>query len=379
MGFANPVSTVEATISGPVALAAGTAVGITGTPSVNATGSTIDLVAGAKVGLVAGTEVTLPNGQEVALAAGTQVALAAGTAVGVSGGQLSDIGGTPNQPVSDQLTSADLGTGIDGAVTLSASATLVRDMDYASLTVPAGVTLHTGGYVIRATGTVTINGTLDNSGSSATQPGGEPNNVLAGLGAPAGTLYGGANGVAIPLASYEVLFAVAGAPAPPADVQGGDGGATHVRDSGTGTAGEPGGSISISGASWLSAVGLRSARLGGGASGSAAQGPQSLNFCHVASGGAAGCVVVICNALGGGGVITATAGQSLFSEGTPGFEFAVGGSGGGVIAVACRNANSWTGNLNASGAPGIIQDPGGYSPTAQPGGPGRTGLLVVAS
>lgn len=83
------------------------------------------------------------------------------------------------------------GIGLDGAVN-ETTRTLTRDMFYTTLTVPTGVTLDTGGYVIHATTSITLEGTAkirNNGGDSA-------GGTLAGAGAAAGSIAGGTNGAA---------------------------------------------------------------------------------------------------------------------------------------------------------------------------------------
>lgn len=76
------------------------------------------------------------------------------------------------------------GNGDDGATTTSATTTLDRDYYYTDLTVNSGVTLYTGGYRIFVTGTLTNNGTIDNSG-------GDGGNGSGTTGGAAGIVSGG--------------------------------------------------------------------------------------------------------------------------------------------------------------------------------------------
>jgi len=82
------------------------------------------------------------------------------------------------------------GTGIDGNVTLgSGQTTLTKDMYYNNLTLQNGATLATGGYRIFVKNTLDLQGNsviLNNGSNGVAQTG--------GLGAPSGTLGGGANG-----------------------------------------------------------------------------------------------------------------------------------------------------------------------------------------
>lgn len=276
-----------------------------------------------------------------------------GTVVG--GGQLATAGGTPVQPVTDQLTSGDLGTGADGAVVLSANTTLVRDMQYSSLTVDVAVVLSTAGYVIRCQNTLTNDGIIANDGGDATA-------TTPGAGAPTGSLLGGAAGALYH--SGSTAGHVAGNNAIAADVQGGAGGSCVSADGGTGP--YPGGSVTTSGALGLSMAGLRSLKYSGGASGAASAGAPS----YAVSGGAGGVVIAFCGSTAGGGTWQADAGLSSGSGGSGGWSS--GGSGGGVVYIATRQrGDTWT--LSAAGGAGAGSAAGNAGAT---GYPGRTGILV---
>lgn len=262
-----------------------------------------------------------------------------GTVVG--GGQLATAGGTPVQPVTDQLTSGDLGTGADGTVILVADTTLVRDMQYAALTVGFGTTLHTASYVIRCQGLLTNDGTIANNGGDATAP------ATPGSAAPTGTLLGSGAGVSCGGNGASV----SGLAPPAADVQGGGGG------------GASGGTTKSSGAIGLSMPGLRSLLFAGGASGGV---QSSYVNGGAASGGGGGVVIVFTDTTAGVGAITADAGASVVAS-TGGY---ASGSGGGIVYIACRKrGDQWS--ISAAGSAGVATGTG-----APPGFPGRTGVLV---
>ena len=324
-----------------------------------AVSGSVDIGSGT-VNIGSGT-VDLAPGTTVQLAAGSTVNIAAGAIVNLGGGQLTNGAGTPVQPVVDQLTSGDLGTGQDGSVTLTVNTTLARDMQYSSLTVNAGVTLTTASYVIRCTGTLTNNGTVANNGGNATTS-------AVGLGAPTGSLLGGADGVTVPGGTQNTA---AGNNAPSADVQGGYGGST------TNTQNPPkvtaGGSVVASGALGLSMSGLRSLRYAGGGSG-AVDMYAVANFIGY-SGGAAGVIIAICDATAGTGTWKAIGGNPNINANPSGYSYAVGGSGGGTVYIATRTRNdSWTFQVQGSNALHYTGTDGAY--TAQNGGPGRSGILV---
>lgn len=95
-------------------------------------------------------------------------------------------GGTSSPPTPGSGPNAVFfGSGSDGAVTISATTTLSRAMFYSSLTVDSGKTLHTGGFFIFCTGTVTNNGTI--TGGSTIAPANGGNAAGTSLGAGGGT------------------------------------------------------------------------------------------------------------------------------------------------------------------------------------------------
>lgn len=315
-----------------------------------AVSGSVDIGSGT-VNIGSGT-VDLAPGTTVQLASGSTVNIAAGATVNIGGGQLTNGTGTPVQPVADQLTSGDLGTGADGAVTVIAATTLARDMQYSSLTVNAGVTLCTGGYVIRCQNTLTNNGLIHNNGTDGSS-------TAAGVGGLQGSLYGGANG-----AFYNGSSAgnTSGINAPAADVQGGSSGAVA---SYFGSTKPTTGTTTPSGAIGLSLPGLRSLTFAGGASGYATTNGGGW----AASGGAGGVVIAYCGSTAGTGTWQANAGLSkTFTTGS----YLADGSGGGICFIACRSrGDTWT--LSATGA---APAGGSGTNTANAGFPGRSGILV---
>lgn len=285
-----------------------------------------------------------------------------GTVVG--GGQLATAGGTPVQPVTDQLTSGDLGTGADGAVTLSANATLVRDMQYSSLTVNVAVVLNTAGYVIRCQGVLTNNGIIANDGGNGQAV--SLGTGTPGAGAPNGTLFGGGGGGyggSVPVVSN-------GASPPAADVEGGPGGNATVTQTGLG------GTVTISGAIGLSMPGLRSLRYSGGGGGGIDSHGSGTGAS--AGGGGGGVVIIFTGSTAGNGDVHANGGAGAAwtqaPSGSNPSEAGAGG-GGGICYIACRaRGDAWT--VTASGGAGAVSTGNIGTGTAQNGWPGRAGVLV---
>lgn len=95
-----------------------------------------------------------------------------------------------NAPLSaSSITSSIYGNGADGNVTINSNTTLTSDMNYNNLTINPTFTLTTAGYRVFVAGTLTNNGTIDNSGANAVTNTG-------GAGGLAGTMLGGSAGAA---------------------------------------------------------------------------------------------------------------------------------------------------------------------------------------
>lgn len=148
------IGTVD--VNGPVALASGTSVAISGTPTVDATGST--------VGLASGTTVDA-SGSTVSLASGTTVDLASGTSVEISSGTVTLAAGT-----------ADIGTvAVSGPVALASNTAVsingTATVDATGSTVGLAAGTESIGTVGLASGTTvnvgTISGTVELAAGTA--------------------------------------------------------------------------------------------------------------------------------------------------------------------------------------------------------------------
>lgn len=210
------------------------------------------------------------------------------------------------------IPASTFGTGSDGAVTIGANTTLTRDYNYTSLTVDSGVTLSTGGYIIRCTGTVTNNGTIDNSASGQT-PG------------AAGSIAGGASGVTVSGGSSVGLSPTS------ATVEGGDGGSLS---------GYAGGVTVAPLTSSLPLV--QGVSMSGGASGAATAVSPDSAF----SGGGGGVVYLAAATVAGTGTFSAKGGDATSESSS-----SAGGGGAGVIAIL-THTNDFTGTYDVSGGAG---------------------------
>ena len=294
-------------------------------------------------GLIAGTLYTLSLIGEISTqsaappvspaAVTTSTSITSGTvnitgSVDVTGGTL----GVTNSSYASSLAvnghpgPIDFGSGGDGDVTISADTTLARDMNYNSLTIDSGVTLTTAGWIVRVKGTLTNNGTIDNSASEATPGAG----ASLGAGAP-GVSSSDSNGLPPPNANY----------------QGGAGGSN------------PGSSLT-GGAVVLSPLSLQGIftldfTMSGGASGSQYNGLKS--------GAGGGAIYVAATEISGSGTFSAIGGDAV----TNGAEAA--GGGGGAIILVC-NTYTFTGAINVAGGTGD-------GTTASVGKTGRIAILEM--
>jgi hypothetical protein len=278
----------------------------------------------------------------------------------VGGSQLSNAGGLILQPTADQLTSGDLGTGADGAVTISADTTLTTDKNYTNLTINNGVTLHTAGFLVRWNGTFTHNGTLDDSGANGTAATSTTNGV-GGAGGAGGTLGAGGDG-----ANGTQGTANAGKAPAAGSIEGGAGGAG-------GNSGGAGGATTLNSALGLSVQGLRSFSYAGGGGGGGGK-YVGAGAAIGGGGGGGGAVLAIGNILTGNGAITANGGNAGANFANGSACGGSGGGGGGIAYVACR-ISTFTGSLSASGGSGAAGSNGG--PAGQNGSHGSAGLLVT--
>ena len=251
-----------------------------------------------------------------------------------------------------------------------------------NLTIDVGVTLVTNGFIIMCTGTLTNNGTIDNSGGNG-GPGGVP--TAAGIGALWTILGGGSSGgtgghfdpqqqgvsfTAVGVNNNVALGGRGGAGGNPSNTAGATNNpiglstytwsADHLdlstwlmsgRVSNTGLA-----NIGDTGTSSLIFFG---GGTGGGGGASPGGGPV---FDGGGGGGGAGVILISTNILAGNGTIRAKGGDGANTTGWAGG----GGGGGGVIIIIYNDKTSWGGFVDpAPGNPGV----GPHGP-GQPGMPG---------
>lgn len=296
-------------------------------------------IGGAITNLTLGPDSTVKITGPVSLAVGSSVKLTGPITISsgkvtVSGGQLTRTGYSL-QYTATTLTTADLGNGTTGTVTITADATRTSDMNAKNLTVKATVTLHTGGYRILVQETAQITGTVANVGTNA-------NGTTIGAGAPSGTLLGGGTGGATSTKGGT-------APRTTNALAGGHGG--------KGTGGQTGGnpSSTIRPPASISISYLRSHVIGGGGGGGGTAAATTA-----AGGGGGGGLWLAANTLAGTGTIRATGGAGGKASPTR----LAGGGGGGAAIVACRKV-SFSGSVKAAG--GSLR-----------GQPGTAALLVFS-
>lgn len=269
------------------------------------------------------------------------------------------------------------GDGSDGTVTISSNTTLTRDMQYANLTVNAGVTLSTGGYKIFVSGTLTNNGTIANVGGNAS-------GATKGNGAPQGSLSGGpAGGNGGVTTGSSGSTGSAGGWQSSNTGQGGGSGA-----SGAGGSGGSGGSPSAISSSRLPVAtaltgyyfGVVAGLSGNGVmltpgSGSGGGGGGDGTNSGGGGGGGGGCVLVCCKTLTGSGTFSANGGNGATpSTGNCGG----GGAGtGGWVVVCCQATSSWTGTLTAASGTAGSGVGTGTAGTANATRTGLTTTLVI--
>ena len=260
------------------------------------------------------------------------------------------------------FTLPHFGDGTDGYVTISANTNLSRDMNYAGLSINAGYTLSTKGFIIRVAGTLYIasgayidctgtnggNGSGASGGSAgqppylytvglnfgASSPGGAGGN---GGGSGSSTAAGGAHGTAGFDRTYLPYFVLGST--------GGGGGGGYGSAP---TAG--GGSASVFAAAALggdggAGAGTGSANLGGGDGGGG--GGVIINFAYVLNN------LGTIQASGGAGGNGQTASLATSGNG--------GGGGGGVVAIFYRSLTAIGTVVVTGGSPGSGGNGGGSS------------------
>lgn len=309
---------------------------------------------------------TYPN-PTVAKLQNTSVSAAAPT-----NGQVLTFNGSSWAPTtSGSAARAYFGSGVDGNAVFDGVSTVLglapaigsrylmnRNIVCTNLTVDPLVTLVTNGFVIMCTGTLTVNGTIDNSGSDAI-------GTTEGFAAPWSFMGGGSDGgsgLYVSASQNGVSFTSAGT-------------TSNIGLGGVGgTGGTPahiGGSLNNSDPTafdinrltlshWLSSNFINSTdavsspviiSFGGGTGGGGGASPGGGPPIDGGGGGGGGGIVLVCaNVLAGSGVIQANGGAGANS---PGGWAGGGGGGGGCVVIIYNTKPSWLGIAAAvGGAPG---------------------------
>lgn len=331
---------------------------------------------------------TYPN-PTVAKLQGTAV-----SAVAPTSSQILSFNGSVWAPTTNAaITKAYFGTGVDGAAHFDGVATvlgltpqpgavyqMISNIFCTNLTVDVGITLVTNGFLIMCTGTLTNNGTINNSGADAA-------GTNAGIGAPWTWLGGGSDGgsgLHFSVQQQGINFAAVGTNNNVAlGGRGGTGG--NLSNVGGLLNNPPGGSsitfradhldlatcllsgrsfntgLSNSGSGTISLI-FFGGGSGGGGGASPGGGPV---FDGGGGGGGAGIIVISTSVLAGNGLIRARGGNGANTTGWAGG----GGGGGGAVIVIYGDKTSWAGGIDFTGGlPGT--GPNG------PGNPGFPGLAV---
>ena len=275
---------------------------------------------------------------------------------------------------------AYFGSGVDGYVTFDGTSvvlgltpvagtyTLTRNISCIDLTINTSVTIKTHGWLIMCTGTLTVNGTIDNSGSDVSD-----NTQAAGAGASWSWLGGGSEGGdgynapqnGVNFNNFNVGF-------------GGIGGSAEAVGGDLDNSLFPMSAANLSLDAWLSSGIIISTdattmpvsfKIGGGSGGSG--GEISGAIPGGGGGGGAGVIVIASNKIVGTGAIQAIGGNG--STITSGSFFGGGAGGGGGVIVLIYGSK--TGSLTTSVSGGL----GGTTTVvgAHPGGNGQDGTVVL--
>ena len=334
---------------------------------------------------------TTPTNGQILIGNGTNYTLGtitAGPGIAVVNGA-GTITVTNSTPGVGTLSPGFVGNGVDGDVVISVNTTLVRDMNYNSLTVNAGVTLTTAGFTIfsktfisvAATGFIVRNGNV--GGNSATTAAGAAGAALsggttgssgAGGAGGAGTITNGGSGVASGAISGE-------------GGSGGVGGNGGVGSSGTGGSGGNSGALSLRFFSnvqpnWKYTLVGTYMPTGVGGAGGAAGGGDGVNLGRGGGGGASagGGILLIADSLNNLGTIQAKGGAGgnggAGALGNVGGGAGGGGGGGGMIMVMVNTLTS-RGTLDVSGGAGGLGSAGaGTGGAGTNGAPGSAGFAT---
>lgn len=242
------------------------------------------------------------------------------------------------------------GDGQDGIVTVAINATLAQDKYYQRVTVQSGITVTLAGFRVFASEYV------NNNGGAITSNGGNAAASVAGTGATAGTLRGGANGAAGGTGVGPAGTSLTTGAAPGAGGAGGSGGAGV-------SAGGAGGSVPTlaqyrvrprrafsyfdAGDADVAQASLY-ASFAGGAGGGAGGGSGALS--GGGGGGGGGLMVIGAPGLLNSGTISANGGNG--GAGAGGGNTGGGGGGGGGIVIIGRLLRRGNGTITVSGGTG---------------------------
>ncbi len=324
--------------------------------------------------------------------------------------EMLDIAGGNAQPrywidLASAVSSGYFGGGTDGDVTIAGTATLTRTMYYQNLTVPAGATLKTDGWVIYVENLLTVDGVISNNGTNAvgSTPGTSAPGVAGSGRYPAtpdslsGAL-GAAGGEPVPIAGDS---SVATRPAVAVLVTGAAGGAGGAGGGGASGGGAPGGLSSYTGTSTAqdrSTTSLKTSTGGwvpgqpapGGGGGGGGGGdlggpgyPGGVGGTGGGAGGSGGVVAIFARTIRGSGSIQALGGNGANGteggRGSPGGSTGGGGGGGGGaggsggLVLLYSLDDSFLGTLSAAGGSGGLGGAGGAAGGNPGGNPGNSG------
>jgi hypothetical protein len=329
----------------------------------------------ANLGSITSGSITVVSGSDtVAITPGSTNAIISGptgspTFILTTAGALTATSATVNGTI---LSNQDaFGDGSDGPATISGDTTLTRDMFYMNLTINSTKHLYTASFRVFVNGTLTNNGTIDNSGNAAS---GSTGGAAIASGSLVGTVAGG-NGGGGGLGNNGVYNGAVGSTGPAsaksigsAGSAGGGGGTAYTGEYGTGGAGGAGSAGSQTGTvfnkphTFTSAYNLFDAEPSG-----------SFAVFNLASGGGGG---------GGGG---ASAGSYYGSGSGSGTGGSGGGAGspGGLVWISARQlvnngVISTQGGAGANGGNGSVSVSGGTaSAGGGGGGAGGAGGVII--
>jgi hypothetical protein len=254
-------------------------------------------------------------------------------------------------------TSPIFGDGSDSDVTISGATTLTRNMFYRNLTINNSVTLNTDGFGIWVSGTLTVNGTISNSGSgqAGAGPGSIVNRISVGGGLGGTAVGAGAGGGLV--GGAQRYGGTAGA--------GGTGSAGAGGAAGTATAAED--SLMRMGLwSYSSVVAYGGTRIGGGPGGGG--GGQGSGGWGGLGGGGGGGIFIAARTIAGSGTVQAIGANGAAATNT---NAGGGGGGGGGFVVLMTASASHSLTVTAAGGAG-----GAGNGTGLTGGNGGTGKVI---